>query len=370
MHMLIEVGLVVVFLSRWLDVKLRPYEVLFELYPKSLFAQWRLTWPLLKREIFMVFGFLIVFYITSLSVPIIMSGANRYVSLEYLIYTSLLNRSDWNTALHFYLLQIAFIFLCLSLLPKREFDEENFEEFSFLKRGRKGISFVVLAFIPVVLCLLGLSTHFLEGLQALQNEPVEFQNAIVGSLLLAFLSAGFVFIFLCALSFFYQRISTRKYLQLWTIPSGVVIGFFWQQQFAGAALGSMVVLSAICAFLFLPTLAKLGVYQQIEKLHGQIEMAELMGASQFKIFSWITFPLILPWLALSMGLASLWAMGDFAISRLFIQGDLTLALRMQSLVEQYRWDQALFLSWFLLLISSVVFIFFGGFAFVAHQKLK
>ena len=369
MHTLIELGLVVVFLARWLEVKLRPYEPLLELYPKSLLRQWTTTWPLLRREMFMVFGFLIVFYLTSLSVPMIMSGANRYVSLEYLIYASLKNQNDWNTALHFYLLQIGFILLCLSLLPQRESDDPPAEP-AFYGVRRQGLSAVFLAFAPVILCVLGLITHFFDGLRAIQREPVEFANAMVGSLLLAFLSAGFVFIFLSVLSYFYQRASTRKYFQLWTIPSGVVIGFFWQQQLQNTMLLNLLVLASICAFLFLPTLAKLGVYQQIEKLHEQIEMAEVLGASQLKIFTAITFPIILPWLALSMGLASLWAMGDFAISRLFIHSDLTLALKMQSLVEQYRWDHALFLSWFLLLMSSLVFLFFGGFAFVAYKKLK
>ncbi len=369
MHTLIEVGLIVVFLTRWLEVKLRSYEPLFELYPKSLFRQWVLTWPLLKRELYMVFGFLFVFYLTSLSVPIIMSGANRYVSLEYLIYASLKNSNDWNTALNFYLLQIGFILLCLSFLPQRELEDQRTEPM-ILGGHRRGISMALLAFVPVALCLLGFVTHFFAGLQATQREPVEFGNAVVGSLLLAFLSAAFVFIFLSILSFFYQKASTRKYLQLWTIPSGVVIGFFWQQQVASTALVSLLALAAICAFLFLPTLAKLGVYQQIEKIHEQIEMAEILGASQFKIFKSITFPLILPWLALSMGLASLWAMGDFAISRLFVRGDITLALKMQSLVEQYRWDHALFLAWFLLLMSAAVFLFFGGLAFVAYKKLK
>lgn len=369
MHTLIEVGLVAVFLNRWLEVKLRSYESLFELYPKSLLQQWALTWPLLKRELFMVFGFLFVFYLTSLSVPIIMSGANGYVSLEYLIYASLKNRGDWNTALHFYLLQLGFIFLCFCCLPQREPEDPATEPVVY-GGHRQGLSMALVAFVPVTLCLLGLVTHFFAGLQAIQREPVEFAAAAVGSLLLAFLSAAFVFVFLSVLSYFYQQASMRKYFQLWTIPSGVVIGFFWQQQLVCTALVSLLLLSAICAFLFLPTLAKLGVYQQIEKIHEQIEMAEILGASPFKIFKFITFPLILPWLALSMGLASLWAMGDFAISRLFIRGDLTLALKMQSLVEQYRWDHALFLSWFLLLMSAVVFLFFGGFAFVAYKKLK
>ncbi len=369
MHTIIEVGLVVVFLTRWLEIKLRTYEPLFELYPKSLGQQWSLTWPLLKRELFMVFGFLFVFFLTSLSVPIIMSGADRYVSLEYLIYASLKNRGDWNTALHFYLLQLGFIFLCLSFLPRRELEDPETETVAY-GGHRQGLMLALLACVPVVLCLLGLVMHFFAGLQAMQREPVEFASAVVGSLLLAFMSAGFVFVFLSGLAYFYQHAPTRKYLQFWTIPSGVVIGFFWQQQLASAALVSLLVLSAVIAFLFLPTLAKLGVYQQIEKLHEQIEMAELLGASQFKIFRLITFPFILPWIALSMGLASLWAMGDFAISRLFVRTDITLALKMQSLVEQYRWEHALFLAWFLLLMSAVVFLFFGGFAFVAYKKLK
>jgi ABC-type Fe3+ transport system permease subunit len=369
MHVLIELGLVVVFLARWIDVKLRPYEALFELYPKTLATQWQVCWPLMQRELFMILGFLFVFFLTSLSVPMIMSGANRFVSLEYFIYASLKNNADWNTALHFYLLQIGFIFLSLLFLPQRAQGEESFEEIT-APSHRKGIAWSVVAFAPVALCLLGFVSHFPDGMRAFLREKIEFTNALVGSLLLAFLTSGFVFIFLCALSYFYQLAASRKSFQLWTIPSGVVIGFFWQQNFIGHPVVSMLLLSGICAFLFLPTLAKLGVYQQIEKNHELIEMAEILGATQWKIFRQITFPLVLPWLALSMAFSSLWTMGDFAISRLFIYTDLTLALKMESLMEQYRWDQALFLSWFLLLASAFVFLFFGGFAYVAYQKLK
>lgn len=369
MHALIELGLVTVFLSRWLEVKLRPYEPLFALYPKSLLRQWLLLWPLMKRELFMVFGFLIVFFVTSISVPMIMSGADRSVSLEYLIYTHLKNKADWNTSLHFYLLQMGFIVLCLRFLPQHETLQET-EETAPSQGLQKGLWAAALAFLPMTLCFSGLLLNVFNGWRAMEQEPVEFQNAMVGSLLLAFLASGFVFVFLTVLSFFYQRATTRKHFQFWTIPSAVIVGFYWQHVFLNSAFLNLCALAIICAFLFTPTLAKLGIYQQIEKLHSQIEMAEFLGASPFKIFSRITFPMILPWLALAMGLTSLWTMGDFAISRLFIRGDVTLALKMQSLVEQYRWDHALYLSWFLLLLSSLVFLFFGGLAFVAYKKLK
>ena len=67
---------------------------------------------------------------------------------------------------------------------------------------------------------------------------------------------------------------------------------------------------------------------------------------------------------------AVWAMGDFAVSRIISGSDMTLAMWTQSLVDQYRWDMALVLSWIILAASFIVFGFFWSLSYVSHKKLS
>jgi thiamine transport system permease protein len=148
------------------------------------------------------------------------------------------------------------------------------------------------------------------------------------------------------------------------------VGFYFRALHPQTITEGFVFLLVALSFIFLPTLAKLALYQKMDHLSVQIEMAEFLNAPSLKIFRKITAPVVLPTISLLSGVAGIWAMGDFALSRLFVTSDLTLSLKIQSLVERYRWDQALVVAWVLLLCSSLVFFFFGSLAYVANKKNK
>jgi thiamine transport system permease protein len=368
MHTLFELGLVSVFLSRCFYKRIEPYEVLLALHRKSVVQNILLIVGLCRRDLLMMFGMLFVFFFTSLSIPIIMSGGG-FSSLEYTMYTQFKNSNDWQAILPLYVIQIGIIGFVLLINVKIQTEEIFLERRSaFLKT--KGAALSLLSLIPPIVIFIGLISQLSKGFLSAQREGLEFFNSIVGTLLIGFSSSTLIFFFLSVLAYFYQTQRYRKYLQLWTIPSFAVIAFLFQTFCKTDSIISYFYLAATLTYLFVPTIAKLGMYQQIESLHPQIEMAHVLGASFSKIFLTITFPVLLPWIAVLSSLAGLWSMGDFAISRLFLVSDLTLGLKIQSLIGQYRWDQALFLSWILLLGCFSVFLFFGGLAYVAYQKLK
>lgn len=368
MHVFFEVGFVAVFLSRWFAKKMAPYNDLFKLQNKTIFSQWRILGPLLKRDVFMISGFLFVFFMTSLSVPMILSGGS-YTSLEHAMYSALKNSEDWNTALHFFFAQILCVSPFFLFLPGMMTQEEDFQGADTTVESR-GTALAWIALFPSVCVLLGLFSQALPGFRAIQRENLLFKETVIGSLLVGFLASGFAFLFLSIVSYFYQHRPFRFWLQLLTVPSFVMLSFSIVscQSFPSAL--SVVLLCVLLAVVTLPTVSKLGVYQQIEKLDEQIEMAALLGANRWKTYSVVIFPQTLPWISFLSGLTGVWALGDFAITRLFLSEDRTVGLKIQSLVEQYRWDQAVYLSWFLLLSGLIVFFFFGGLAYVASEKLK
>ncbi len=368
MHVFFEIGLLAVFLSRWLSQKMAPYNDFLRLQNKTVFSQWRLLWPLLRRDVMMVSGFLFVFFITSLSVPMILSGGS-YTSLEHAMYITLKNTGDWNTALHFYLMQIFCISPFFLFLPNQSIHDGDVREAPSLY-FEKGHIFALFALVPSTCVLIGLLWQAPRGFFAAQRENLIFTDAVVGSLLVGFLSAGLLFILLSGVIYFYQHRSFRFWLQLLTVPSFVMLSFSFYSLQNASLFYSLLLLCGLLAVIYVPTMSKLGIFQQIEKLDEQIEMARFLGAGRWKIFSQITYPQTLPWVSFLSGITGVWAIGDFAITRLFLITDRTIGLKIQSLIEQYRWDQAVYLSCFLLLTGFIVFFFFGGLAYVASEKLK
>jgi thiamine transport system permease protein len=68
------------------------------------------------------------------------------------------------------------------------------------------------------------------------------------------------------------------------------------------------------------------------------------------------------------GLSSLWAWGDFALSRVIAERDVTLGMTIQSLMSGYRLEIATFLVWILLFGGAATFFLFEGAGRVFGQK--
>lgn len=365
MHVFFEVGLLTVFLTRRLQEKIAPFQVVWCLYRTPFYRQWLSSFFIMKKDIFLIFCFLFTYFLTSLSVPMIMSGS-FFSSLELLIYSSL-RRGLWTEALHFYAVQLVILIILQWGFVSPHKQEETSEEPVVTSFAGPFLG-SLLGLLPSLLLLLGLFGQLPKGVIAFQREGVELLSSFGNSLLLGFLAGGSTFALLLFCSSLILLEKNIQYLGWLVIPSPSLLAFLFVSPEQGEYF-KLIVLSSLFALVFLPTLLKMGFLQKSEAFNQQLEMATWSGASWWKCYRWIVFPQVLPWISLLSGISAIWAMGDFALTRLFFTQDITLGLQIQSFVEHYRWDQAMYLATYLLLAASFVFFFFGGLAYVAYQKI-
>jgi thiamine transport system permease protein len=106
----------------------------------------------------------------------------------------------------------------------------------------------------------------------------------------------------------------------------------------------------------------------LASLRSQRAVALTLGASESLTFWKIVLPQVMKPVCFIAGLSSLWAWGDFALSRTIAERDVTLGMMIQSLMSSYRFEIATFLVWILLFGGAVTFFIFEGAGRVFGQK--
>lgn len=370
LHVASEVGLAAVIIQRIYQQRFSPYMDWAQLAGASWFYFLRKNFRLVAPDLAPVLAIFFVFFLTSISIPL-MIGGGGYTSLELAIYEKIMVARDWNQAVNLFLCQFAFIALVIGLLhmvPQWAWagaEKTN----SRLLNHRAGL--IPLA-IPVFVILCGMLNKLPRGLLFLSRQPEVMEGwyrYLMGSLLVGFLTGALVFIALSLMGYFLQIRQLRKFFTAFLTPSFIILAFAFLIFPGESSSANFMKISWALMIAFLPTLLRLGVLQRIAGLDDQVEAGVFMGASSTMIFRKVVWPQTLPMISLMSGLASVWAMGDFALSRVISGRDLTMAMWVQSLVDQYRWDMALVLSWMILLASFVVFSFFWGLSYVSRQKL-
>lgn len=371
LHGFSEVGLGAIIVHRILHQELGAYMDGAELMGTSPFRFLKSAVPLMAPSLGQVLAILFLFFLSSLSIPLILAGG-RYATLEAAMYQQVLSLHDWNQALNLFLVQAVFLALGFVFLGRFQGATTDPGPGKYSSYLAWPLGLVVLIF-PVAVVLISLLIRLPVGLIALGQQATimdGWAQYLAGSLLTGFLVGGGSFVGLSALCYFYQRARLRKFFSLIMTPSLVMLAFafFLLPGTSGTALFAKVSLALTIGFL--PALMRFGFLKKVESLSTQVESVALLGASSGKIFWRGLFPQVLPQISLLSGLASVWAMGDFAISKIIAGRDITLAMWVQSLVDQYRWDMALVLSWMILLASFAVFGFFWSLSYVSHKKLN
>jgi len=369
LHACAEAGMAALILRRILHHRLSPYFDSAELMGCSRSYFLRTCWRLVAPAAVPVFFIFFLFFLSSVSIPLILAGG-KGASLEAAIYEKIVMAHDWNQALNLFLVQAVFMvigFCLVDFFPSASWRDPQGSSARFLNAP---LGWVIVA-APAVVILISLITKIPSGVQGLVRQPEVmhgWRSYFAGSLITGFVSGGLVFAGLTLLSYFYPRF--KKFFSLLVTPSFVILAFAFVLLPGVSRTAMLWKIAAALAVGFLPTLLRLGLVQKLDSLQEQMDSVAVLGARPLKIFVQGVFPQILPQLSLMSGLAAVWTMGDFAMSRVIAGGDITLAMWVQSLVDQYRWDMALVLSWLILLTSFGVFGFFWSLSYVSHQKLN
>ncbi len=368
-HTLINAGLVAVLLAGTIEEKMSAFDELsyIEGASRSLFFR-QVLLPLLKMDLVFVGLFVFTICFSSFSVPLIVGGG-RGTTLEVLIYEKMRLSNDWGGAVLLAILQSGFIGIISLLLHRRE------RLFSY-KKVNLHLANSLFGVFPIIfatgLVFYGYTQGLLDGgelsttFYGLQSALV---NSAMGTLMIG-LSVGFLtYLFLLLITYCWPRLWFEKFLSSYLAPSTALTCFSLLVILPNESFYPFIKIPIAFMMLNLTGLYRLGWDSQLATLKGQHEVALTLGASPQLIFKSVVLPQVVERLGLLSALASVWACGDFAISRILAHRDLTLAMMTETLMSSYRLHQAVVLSLALIILSAGCFVVFVGVSYVLRRKL-
>ena len=323
----------------------------------------------LRKDIRMLFILVFTSAFTSLSLPLLVGGSS-FFSLEFFIYENLKNPELWPQAVALILFQSFFVFfICWKVFSQSSIYEKNVVYKKTYLIPQK--IFLIIPFIVLVLSVGGLffisdKTVFFK-LQSLTYLLIPaFLNSLILSLGVGFLTLLF-FIGLC---FSYQNTQARKWIASFTPPGLSFMGLAFLILPFYSQFAVLIKWILGLTLLLFPWLYRFRGERAMEKMAFQVETAQFLGASWWLICKKILWPNNRSVFLLCAGISSFWACGDFAYSLIVSSGHWTLSLIVYDLFSSYRLEEAVLLSWLLLAVSFLVFLFWLSFVFVFDKRRK
>ena len=327
----------------------------------------RVVLPVLKQDLRVVFMFVFAICFSSLAVPLVIGGSQA-TTLEVLIWQTLRIDGDFARAFGIALVQLTSI-LALTFLLRSKTDPSQARTHSSspLLSGFWGLP---VAITPALLLIASMLDRPWVGAQMF------FESALSGDVVRAFIGSFFVAIVtglatataLLSIAYIEPRDLSRKLLLGYVAPSSVVTGFALLIAWRALGFATYVKIVLALTLIGVPSFYRLYWDASLTALRAQRLTALTLGAHHSLIFWRVVAPQLIRPAAFIAGLASLWAWGDFALSRTIAERDMTLGLMIQSLMSTYRFEIATFLVWILLLGGAVTFFIFEGAGRVFGQK--
>lgn len=323
--------------------------------------------PLLKKDLWLLGLFIFVVCFGSFAVPLIVGGG-RGTTIEVLIYEKIRLSGSWGDAVVLAFLQSVFIF-ALSFVASRGQGS--------LRRRHANLS--LLRTPAGILLLLGLSflylfgyvQGFVGGLGQISTF-YELQSALMwnflGTLALGLSVGTFCYGGLMLIAFCWPKLWFEKFLNGYVAPSTSLACFCLLLIGPNEGYYAFLKIPVALTLLCLNSLFRMGWDTELHSLQNQMTVAYSMGASSAQIFKEILFPQLSRRAGVLAGIASIWACGDFAVSRILAHRDLSIAMMTETLMSGYRLNQAVVLSGLIIVAGLICFFVFVGGSRVLGRK--
>jgi len=370
-HTLINLGLCSMVLIGAIQNKLATYlESALVLGVRRRAFFFRVVVPLLKKDFLFIFAFVFNICFSSFSIPLILGGG-KGTTLQVLIYEKMRIANDWSSALVISFLQ-SFLLLLLGLFIRRDGNQKTK---NWLVRADIVSSKVSLGFFILLHLWLLLGYFFVvnEGIDRIQPHDIDgsiLLPQMLNSVYLGLLVAFFTFVLLSLFSFAIERNWFQRFLDSYTTPSTAFVGFVFLLLWPTSKETQILRLGVALSFLFIPFLLKLYLIPKINLMGPQKQVAQLSGASEQLIWFKIVWPQVMPEIAFGAAIAAAWAIGDFALARMMLIGNDTLALAAETLMSSYRLPLAGILSVVVLVVSTSCFFVVRKLIYVFGENLK
>jgi thiamine transport system permease protein len=297
-------------------------------------------------------------------------GGGRGTTLEVLIYEKIRLSNEWSGAVFLSLAQSIFIFL-ISLLLRNNYRKIEVKN-SNLKLVTSPLALVFIS-VFIMLYFIGYLDGLLAGIKMISTF-YEFQSGIfwsfLGSLAIGLTVGGVSFLGLMAIAFSWPKLWFAQFLRGYLGPSTSLACFAFLILGPNGGVFSFLKIPVVITLLSLCNLVRLGWLNEMNTLDSQIEVATTMGASPRQIFREITFPQIAERAGILSGIASVWACGDFAVSRILANKDVSLGMMTETLMSSYRLNQACVMSLLIIIVGLMCYLFCIGGSRVLRRKFK
>lgn len=367
-HAIINFGLVAVSLSRSIESRLGTLaEVAYVQGSSRRNFLVKILFPLLKKEYLVLALFVFSICFASFSIPLIVGGG-KGTTLEVLIYEKLRLSLEWGSAVVLSIIQLIILsFFSVVLLKKESTMSPSYRDISWF--GFRSGFFFLLIFCGFFVW--GYLTCVFSGFSKIGLFS-EFKSNIIfstfGTLFVGF-STGFLILFLLGLiSLVHQERAFRFFLRAYVAPSTTLTGFAFLVLGPNEGVFSYIKIPIALSMLFIGPLYRIGWESELDQIQGQISVADTLGAKWRPLFWKIIWPQVSSRAFLIAGLASAWACGDFALTRILAYKDMTLGLMTETLMATYRFGMASVLSFVVLMCGLFCFLTFWSLGHVYRRK--
>ena len=368
LHGVIHIGLVSIALANAMEYRLGNLADLARIDGANHFQfHLKVLLPLLKREILLI-GFLVFSTcFASFSIPLVVGGLQG-TTIEVLIYEKMRDIQGGSAAIYLSLLQVGLLFAFSFFIGPLKSTPP--------KIPVRGLTHWCLPFamVPGVICgacvLLGQFWQIPEGLRQWKHLELNFSWLWPLVWQSFSISGGVGLLLLIILGLILYGLPSKwfqKYLIGYTSPSAALTGLV----FSILAMGEWIPwkLVAGIAIISLPFCYRFIVDSAIHSLKGQIQVAQIMGASHGFIFRNVVWPQMSVTCGTAAGLGALWACGDFAFSSMVAESEITLALKIKNLLNSYRLELSVLLSWVMLICGGILFLCLRSLGYVTRRAL-
>jgi thiamine transport system permease protein len=331
---------------------------------------WKTCFPVIFRQSIRYFQLVFIFCIPSFTIPLVVGGSQG-TTLEVLIYEKIRNQGNFVEAfqISFFqsvLLALASLYMVRSKLNLNSFwQEQVVEEHPYLGSRILSRLFTILAWVLALI----FAWEFILGLRELNRIPGLGAEAfeLIGKSLLV---VGLTLLFASGLFLIQVMVDPNSKLQK------VMSGFF---ALSPALIGFLVLLlggeGSIWGLAFALTLLfytgawRIFGYSKYLALSPQIEMAKILGSSKALILWEISLPQMLrPW-ADTMGVLSIWCLGEFAVAKLVMAQESTLGILAGNLMSSYRLRSSFVITALILFVGAILWLSLRRLAHVLNSKL-
>lgn len=321
-------------------------------------SKFRFLWmsrQLLYRPVVALGVFIFAISFSSFSIPLILSGG-RGTTLEILIYEKIRISQDFGLALWMAAAQSLFLGALFWNYPghftifKGRGDSRSY--FSSKLAAVLMMGFLVFQFFPWI------AQSPAEWSQAWNqiSEAPDFWNELLEtgrkSLFLSLMMMMIMGTLALYLVFLMVQSPLPKYLRSYFALSVSVVGLsgILILDFVGPNIAYLFSFTVLMFF----SIFRLTIDPKIGALESQLQVAKVLGASQWQRFREIAYPQIRHEYATLLGMTFLWTLGDFAVARFFLPAGSTITLLIESLMTSYRIQGAILLGLFVLLVGGLM----------------